>query len=160
MKKILFLVIVVIVVLSLIFIYRYKKESSISDIITFHYSYSTGTMINSYVYYDLSCKNEKCIAIIKPNNMAEDEKLETIVDFKIKEKLENILKKYHVENWDGFNKNDKNVLDGDSFSMNITMKNSDIKASGYMKWPKNYNQVTNEIDSLFMEIYNKNLEEE
>ena len=69
-------------------------------------------------------------------------------------KIENILKKYEVYKWDGFNKSDQNVLDGNSFDISIILKNKEtIRAYGYMKYPNNYREVKNELDNIFMEIY-------
>ena len=69
------------------------------------------------------------------------------------ERIEKVLKDNHVEKWNGFNKNDKNVLDGDSFSMSITTREGEeIDAHGYMKWPTNYGEVKTELDKIFEDI--------
>ncbi len=47
-------------------------------------------------------------------------------------------------------------MDGDSFSISITMINDkSINASGYMKWPNNFRNVRDEISVLFMNLYNE-----
>ena len=109
--------------------------------------------IHLYVRYELECK-DKCLVTIKPNNLPEEEVFQTEVNNDVKHKIEKMLKKYHVEKWNNFNKHDPNVLDGNSFSIDISMKNGEtISASGYMKWPENYGKVSNELDEIFMQFY-------
>lgn len=97
------------------------------------------------------------IAIIKPYGISEEDELKVIVDKDIMDNIEGILRKYHVEEWNGFNKVNKNVLDGDDFSLSVKMVNDEeIYASGYMSWPKNYRNVIDGIDEIFMKIYNDN----
>ena len=137
--------------------FKNKKEITISNIKYFHFSYSVGYAMNAYVIYELNYKDDKYIISIKPNGISDEEKKEVEVDNSFIQKLEEILKKYHVEKWNGFNKHDKNVLDGDSVSLNIRMENNDyLSASGYMKWPNNYGNVRGELDTIFMNIYNQN----
>ena len=53
----------------------------------------------------------------------------------------------------GFNKSDRYVLDGNSFSLSISMNNDEyVSASGYMKWPKNYKEVKEELITFFSTI--------
>ena len=142
-------------VIVLCIVFRPKKVK-ISDIKNFHFSYTSGYAMYSYTTYDLDYKGNKYIASIKPNGIADDEKREIEVDEKFVNDLKNILSKYDVGSWDGFKKSDKYVLDGDSFSLSVYFEDkTSISASGYMIWPKNYSNVRNEIDNLFMKTYNK-----
>ena len=69
--------------------------------------------------------------------------------------MQEIFNKYEVYKWNWFNKNNKDVLDGDSFSFNLsTIDNGDITAHGYMSWPKNYSEVKSELDNLFESLLN------
>ena len=137
------------------FFFRKKPETEITDIESLHYWYSTGTMIDSYVYYDLKIKDDKYIAEIKPNNVPEENKITTEIKEEDIKKITELLKKYHVNKWNGFHKTDQNVLDGNSFSLNIYFKNgTSISASGYMIYPDNYREVCNELDNIFLSYYN------
>ena len=156
MKKVLLisLIIIIIIIILLVILKPFKKKKVISDLSSFHFFYSTGTMINSQVYYDIEFSNNKYILKIKPNNVPEEETKEFELNENQILEIINILNKYEVFNWDGFHKNNKNVLDGDSFNLNLYTKNKDnISASGYMMWPKNYLNVKNELDNYFMNIY-------
>ncbi len=135
-----------------------KKEIVIKDIYSFNLSYSKGYAINSNIRYEMIFDKEKnkYIAKIKPYGISEKDKKEFVVDNDKIIELENLLKKYHVEKWDGFNKFAKDVLDGDSFSLIIWMNNNEsIHASGYMIWPDGYKNFVSKIDEFFMNIYNK-----
>ncbi|MBQ9011362.1 MAG: hypothetical protein IJ093_01795, partial [Bacilli bacterium] len=140
MKKVL-IIIILIIVITIICFFIFRKKTSITSIQSLHISYTTGTAKYSNVSYDLVC-NEKCIVTIKPNNIPDKEALETEVSQEVKKEIEKVLKKYHVETWDKFNKSDQYVMDGSSFSISIDMEdNNTISASGYMKCPKNYKEV-------------------
>ena len=135
-----------------------KKEIEIKDIYSFNLSYSKGYAINANVRYEMIFDKEKnkYIAKIKPYGISEKDKKEIVVDNDKIIELENILKKHHIEKWDGFNNIAKDVLDGDSFYLSVFMNDKNcIHASGYMMWPDGYGEFILDIDEFFMNIYNK-----
>lgn len=161
-----YIIIVLLTSLSvmLIYLFNYKKKEDdnlkkieIKDIKSFHLSYSRGYAMNSNIIYDMNINKEtdEYVIKIKPYEVALENRKEIIVENNKIRELENILKKHHIENWNGFNKNDPNVLDGDDFSLSIEMNNGNkIHASGYMMWPDGYRDFILEIDEFFMNIYN------
>lgn len=150
------LIIVIIMAIILTFMIIFRKKVEIKNIKYMHFSYSVGYAMYSNVNYDLEYKNSKYIAKIKPDGIADEEAKEVELDEKTVTKIEEVLKKYNVTSWDGFNKSDKYVLDGDSFSFSLSLKDgSYISASGYMKWPNNYREVRSELDEIFMNLYDK-----
>lgn len=156
MKNKLIVLILIVLVIILIISLVLRKKVEIKDIDYFSFSYTNGYAINSNVLYELNYKDYKYIAIIKPNEVSEEDKKTVVVKEDTIKRIEDVLKKYNVQNWNNFSKFDKNVLDGDSFTLNIKLKNGQtISANGYMKWPKNYNEVKNELDIIFMELYNR-----
>ncbi len=156
MKNKLIVLILIVLVIILIISLVLRKKVEIKDIDYFSFSYTNGYAINSNVLYELNYKDYKYIAIIKPNEVSEEDKKTVVVKEDTIKRIEDVLKKYNVQNWNNFSKFDKNVLDGDSFTLNIKLKNGQtINANGYMKWPKNYNEVKNELDIIFMELYNR-----
>lgn len=138
---------------------KIKKLSKIEDIKNFSFTYSQGYAMNSYTRYNIQQDKESntYTATVKPYGIAEeDAKTFKLSKDKIKE-LEDILNKYNVSKWNGFNKSDSGVLDGDSFSLSIAMENGEsIRASGYMMWPENYRNVRDELKVLFDNIFNSN----
>ena len=113
--KIILIVITIMILITIIFLASTKKETSINDIQKLHFSYTTGNYINAYVIYDLTYEKNKYIATIKPNNTPNDNAKKVEVHEDVAKNIKKILKKYNVEKWDGFNKSDKHVLDGNSF---------------------------------------------
>ena len=158
MKKVYIIPIVLIIIIILFIILKNrKKEVEISNIKYFNFGYSTGYMMNANVSYNIELKDDKYIISIKPDGKSEEETLKKEISTKKIKELEKILKEYEVGKWNGFDKVDKNVLDGNSFSLRVKFANDDtIDASGYMKYPENYSIVRNELDKFFMDIYEKN----
>ena len=146
--KIVIFIVILLIIVGLFIILNKKKVDNV-DIKSFNFGYSVSTMMNGYVRYNIDCNNT-CKAIIKLNGVAEEDAVEVKIDNKDLEELKNIIEKFNISSWDGFNKVDKNVLDGNDFNISICMKNGDsISASGYMKWPKNYSEFRSEIDTYF-----------
>ena len=137
-----------------------KKEDDskgITELSKLDFNYSTGTHVNAWVSYNINCV-DKCILTIKPNNIAEEDKQEVELDKKTMNKIIDILNKYDVVNWDGFNKTDNNVLDGNNFHINLTIQdNKNVSASGYMMYPDNYKDVKKELDKILGGFYKMNV---
>lgn len=149
-----FILVTIITIIYLILNKPNNKKVEISEIKRFTFSYTTGYMVNAYVRYEIEYKANKYIARIKPNGKKEEELLETELDLETIKNIEKILKDNNVSKWNGFNKVDKDVLDGNSFSISITMSNDEqITASGYMKYPDNYGNVRGSLDNIFDSIY-------
>lgn len=154
MKKyiIIVLVILIIVFISVFMIHNSKRNVNVSNIKSLTFSYSQGYMANSGVRYELECK-DKCILSYKANGVPFDEATEYNLDESTVLEVEELLNKYNVSKWNGFNKSDQNVLDGDSFGFYLIMQNGDsISASGYMKWPDNYAEVKEGLDNIFAKV--------
>ena len=157
MKKIwiILIILIIVIVISLIVVLKKRKIELTKDNIKYiHFSYSTGNMIYSNVQYKIEYKDYKYIATIKPNGISEEEAKKIEIDENTIEKVINVLNKYKIYHWNNFNKSDKHVLDGNSFSFSLTTKdNKTIDASGYMMWPSNYRNVRDELDEIFNELY-------
>ena len=157
-KKVLFiiLIILVIILIGVIIMFKIKKPKNIENIKYLNFGYSTGTMMNAFVSYSIEYKDNNYNLSIKPNMVSEEDKKETIISKKDVEKIISLLNKYEVYKWDGFNKSDSNVLDGNSFHLSVRYnEDKSISSSGYMMWPKNYREVKGELDSIFMKYYEK-----
>ena len=138
---------------------KYKPKKIIKDIKKFHFSYSTGNYIYGSVSYEIKIEDEKYILAIKPDGVEEEKATKIDIDDVTIENVLNILNKYNVKGWNGFNKSDMDVLDGNSFSMSITEKDdTNTSAHGYMMWHDNYHKVKEELDKLFKNILEENKE--
>ena len=122
----------------------------------FRLFYTSGYMMNADTEYEYELKDGKYIMTVKPYLVDRDDAVSFEVDKSVIEEIEEVLNKYEVYKWDGFHKNDPNVLDGDSFSFNVRSEEYDIEASGYMKWPDNYGYVVGGVEEIFKREYEKN----
>lgn len=148
----LLILLIVIIILVIVRISIYKKKSiTIKNIKSFTYSGNRGNMINANYSYKISKENEKYKASIK--KWGEEKPIELELSKEKVEELENLLNKYNVSSWNGFEKNNKYVLDGDGFYLGITLTTGeDITASGYMMHPNNYREVDVALDKFFLDL--------
>ena len=153
-KNLKYLIIIVIIIVEVIVMLGSRKVKKIDSITQLRFSYSSGYMMNSDTVYEITKNGSKYYANIKPYLVPSDEAFEVEIDEKVINEIIEVLNKYEVSKWDGFSKSDKYVLDGDSFSFSIHMDNgSDIYASGYMMWPKNYGEVKSELNRILGPLY-------
>ena len=124
----------------------------IKNIKKFELSYSQGYAKEANTIYTIDCTNN-CLVTIKHTGSSEIKTIE--IEKSIIQTIENLLNDYKVGSWDGFNKSNKHVLDGNSFHLYITDETGSVSALGYEKYPKNYKKVRNSLDSIF-----KNIEED
>ena len=82
--------------------------------------------------------------------------IDTIVDEPILEQLSGIADKYHLNRWDGFDKNNKHVMDGTCFSLSVTFADGKtISAHGNNSFPDGYDDAKQEICALFEDLIDK-----
>ncbi len=126
------------------------KRVKIMKINSFKFSYSVGYAMYANEEYTLKNEEGKYIATVKKRGIPEENATIIEVDESFEQRLEELLKEYNVSLWDGFNKADKHVLDGNTFDLSIRMEEDNhISASGYMKWPKNYKEFKKTVVELF-----------
>ena len=126
----------------------------ISALTSVSYRYESGTMMYANCSYSLQSVKGKYIAKIRPTGIPDEKAIEVEVDETVMREIEAVFQKYEVGRWDGFEKYNKHVMDGRSFSLSLKMRNGDsLYASGYMEWPENFRSVNKELDAIFMRIY-------
>lgn len=115
-----------------------SKEKIDSDIISFKYHYGS---YNDYYYeYDINIIDEKVVLNAKGYN-AVNLNVEKEIDKSYLEELAKIINDNEIYKWNDFDKSDKNILDGYGFNLEVNYSNGKtLKAHGYMKYPKNYNE--------------------
>jgi len=132
------------------FFFGRTRPAKIGEIQSFSFSYNRGSTMYSNVNYKLEWKDGVYTATVKPY----DEPEETARSFSVEEgfvrELEQLLIDNDVGKWNGFDKTSRTAMDGDGFSLYITMMDeTSLDARGYMKWPKNYGTVSSGIETLF-----------
>ena len=82
--------------------------------------------------------------------------IDTIVDEPVLEQLGEIAGKYRLDKWDGFDKDNKRVTDGNNFSLSITLADGKtISAHGSNRFPDGYDDAKQEICELFEDLIDK-----
>lgn len=82
--------------------------------------------------------------------------VDTIVDEPVLEQLGEIAGKYRLDRWDGFDKNNKHVMDGNNFSLSVTLADGKtISAHGSNSFPEGYGDAKQEICELFEDLIDK-----
>jgi len=110
-------------------------------------------MMNAEVFFKLTLEDGAYKASYKKSGVPVEKAEVHTVDSDFAVRLGALLKSFSVEKWDGFKKSDKHVLDGYSFHAYIrNLKGQRISALGYMKWPKNYNEVKSALTELYTKL--------
>ena len=156
MKNIyIYIIIVITIVVVCFFLFRNgfskKKINSIKEL---DYSIYSGSIMNGNIYYKLKCDN-KCILESKLFGFGEDEFISIEVDSKSIDEIIDVLNEVNVYAWNGFNKSNKNVLDGSSYSFNLITDKDTITAHGYMAYPKNFSITLKKICAVFDKLNQK-----
>ena len=151
MKKIIY--IGVLIMLVSLFTGCFKKKVRIEELKSFHYSYDTGWHMNASESFDIETEDGKYIVKVKDDGMDPEDARKYEVDKYQIRRFESLLNEINIYKWDGFNKSDKNVLDGSSFSISINFgEDKNISAHGYMMYPSGYREKTDAIKLWFFEI--------
>ena len=127
---------------------------AVTEIKSFRFSYQVGNYMNGSVAYELKLEADgSYTAKIKPNTVAEEEAKEYKVGKEFADELAAFLREHKVSRWNGFNRSDRRVLDGNGFSFSLwTTEDKNISASGYMRWPRGYSEVKAGIEELFAKL--------
>jgi len=153
-------IILVIIVIAAIFIIKNvnskndnkSKDSSNnainSKIVEFSYSY--GSYFGGYNEYNVYTTDEGIVHIDANGLNGSDLHIDKDVDESVLNEIDKIVNEYKIYNWDGFDKSDEDVLDGDSFEFKVSYENGKtIFAHGYMKYPDNYKEASDALINYF-----------
>lgn len=127
---------------------------AVTDIKSFHFSYQVGNYMNGSVSYELKLQEDgSYLATVKPNQVAPEQADSYVVDKAFADELAAFLREHKVQRWNGFQKSNKHVLDGNGFSFSLwTTEDKNISASGYMRWPRGYDEVKAGIEAIFAKL--------
>ena len=130
-------------------------KKPIESIRSFDFGYGTGNMMNASVRFEVRYdrKEGTYTAVVKGSGVAEEDADVYPIDESFLNELIVFLNENEIQKWDGFQKSDKHVMDGNGFHLSIwTHEGDTISASGYEKYPKNYNDVKNGIITIFAKL--------
>ena len=119
-------------------------------------SYSYGSGMGGYVEYTLKKQDNLAFYTYKCMGCLEEKDIKKTVDGSYLDKIADIVKKYDMGKWDGFNKSEDGVMDGSGFTLKIEFDDEKgIEAHGYMKYPSNYREASGELRDILDEIKTK-----
>ena len=120
------------------------------NITEFEYNY--GSFFGGYYEYHLVLDGEVVHVTASGMNGVELD-IDKEIDASILEELSLVINTNKLERWDGFSKEDPHVLDGYSFDLLVKYDDGrTLEASGYEKYPENYDKVHEEIVKLLSGI--------
>jgi len=139
-------IVVILVIAVIVILTRYagkdtknkNKKSYDGEIVGIEYSY--GSYHGGYREYEIYIKNDKTYLVAKGGNGI-DLNINKRIDNSVLEDISEIIEDNKIYKWYGFDKSDKHILDGYSFSLIVKYKDGkEEKAHGYMKYPSNYEE--------------------
>lgn len=79
--------------------------------------------------------------------------VDSIIQEPVLEQLEKVAEKYRLDLWDGFDKRNRQIQDGSSFSLSMTLADGwHISAKGSNRFPDRYANAKGEICAIFEEL--------
>ena len=121
------------------------------DIENFSFSH-TGSSTDQCFYFALT-REEDGVRFYGEELFSGGRIADAVVENSAIDRLGKLAGSCHLERWDGFDKNDKHVMDGSTFTLDITLENgSTISAHGNNRFPEQYSEVFSEIRALYDEL--------
>ena len=121
----------------------------VSDIVLLDLIYQYGNYMNAFVHYRVLKDEDGYSAVLKLRDKSEDESVRFPVTHDKEVEIEDMLNRYKAGKWNGFNRSDKYVLDGRSFSFQVKMADgSEVYAHGYAAFPRNFREVREELEKI------------
>lgn len=134
-----------------------RKTEIVTDSLTY-FSYNTSAFVINYdQIYTCEKSGGKEKISVKYAGASPDEVTEVETDGTVMNRLGEVINKYEIQSWDGFNESNRHVLDGGSFS--LTVKSGEdtlISAYGANSYPKDYYDASKEIENIFREVLIQN----
>ncbi len=135
-----------------------NAEANTSGMTSFSYDY-IGSIGGDSHSYTVKMQDTGCLFSFEGMEYRNYKDLEMRIEPGIFERLCELCEKYDVAKWNGFNKADTDVLDGDGFSLRITFADGGrISAHGSNAYPKDYMGFVNEMREILDPFRDKVLE--
>ena len=140
-----------ILVLSLVILVGCSSNKAYEGNIT-EFEYNYGSFFGGYYEYHLVLDGD-VVHVTAEGMNGVDLHIDKDIDASILEELSLVINTNKLERWDGFSKEDPHVLDGYSFDLLVKYDDGrTLEASGYEKYPENYDKVHEEIVEILQAI--------
>ncbi|MBR3116773.1 MAG: hypothetical protein IKF36_02735 [Bacilli bacterium] len=142
--------VLLVAIISILAIVLIPKNKEYGDIESFTYNFGSGE--GSYYEFNINIENDKYIFTGKGYSSSDLNIKKELSTSDMKE-LSNIIKDNNITSWDGFDREKKDILDGDSFKLIVKYKNGEkIVANGYMLYPDNYREASKKLEEFLFKI--------
>ena len=132
-----------------------QEPRDIADVKEFRFSTSGMRRYSGFDYVAMST-GDRAVITIRLRDEPGENTVEFETDLAIMEELRKIIIENNILSWDGFDKSNKRILDGNSFTLKLKLSDgTTAHAHGYHTWPKNYRSAEKEIEKVFMQAYEK-----
>lgn len=130
-----------------------------SGVDTFSYSYYGSIGGDSYSY-SVTAEDGKHVFVYESMLYPDYGEMTTEVDDGFLDRLYQLYKDCRLAAWDGFDKNNEYVLDGDGFSLQITFKDgTELSARGTNAYPEGYSYFRQALETAVSPVREELLEE-
>lgn len=130
-----------------------------SGVNAFYYSYNASIGGDSYSYSVIE-EDGKHFFVYESMLYPDYGEITREVDEEFLEKLTQLYLDCHLASWDGFNKTNEFVMDGDGFSLDITFQDGQsLQARGSNCTPDGYKDFCAKMEELFSTVKQEMLEE-
>ena len=121
------------------------------NITSFYFSHSASMMDDCYCFN--ITRGEEGTHLYAEELFSGGRMVDTIIDGTVLEQLGELSGTYHIDQWDGFDKSSGSVMDGSSFTLEITLADGGtVSAHGSNRFPAYYSEVSSVIRALYTEL--------
>lgn len=136
-----------------------NAEGDQSGVDTFYYAYHGSIGGDSYSY-SVNAEDGKHFFVYESMLYPDYGELTREVDDAFLDQLTQLYQDCHLAAWDGFDKTNEFVLDGDGFSLSITFRDGkSLSAYGSNSTPNGYKDFCEKMEALFSPLKQEMLEE-
>ncbi len=127
-----------------------KSAPAKGNVVRFYYAYNGSIGGDSYSYTVKKEDDGKYYFTYESMLYDDFDEMKVEVDQQFMDYLSLSYELLELGKWNGFDKVAKNILDGDGFSLNITLEDGNtVSAHGSNAYPKGYSQAIKSIDETF-----------
>lgn len=127
----------VFILLSIFVVTGCRKSNKIESNISY-FTYEYGSYNSGYYKYAISVEESGVMFVAEGHNGISLD-INKEIDSSYLNELSDIINNNKIYQWNGFHESKDNALDGYSFRLEVEYENEEkIDASGYMKYPDNY----------------------
>ena len=149
---------ILLVIVGICWWYLQERKTFEGDITRLYFSEGDGGRSYGYHYTLKKQKDEKILLQYEQSFPEEETKEKELTEAQLQE-LTKKVNTSEVLSWDGFNKDNTNVLDGSSRSLDITYENGDeMRAHGYERYPRNFYEQKSIIVSALLSLLDEDAE--